>query len=233
MSSDAIRAEGLSKWFGDGQTRNYAVREVSLSASFGEMLYIVGPSGSGKTTLLSMISGILRPNSGNVWVEDVDVWRLDDNHIADLRLNTVGFVFQDYHLFPRLSTVENVAVPLILKRRDWDEAIREGKRVLDIVGLADRADLPPGKLSGGEQQRVAIARAIVSAPDILIFDEPTASLDGDTGRKIVEFVKKDVLNDHRCILIVTHDARIYDYADRIVRMEDGRITKIEKGEHRA
>lgn len=233
MTSDAIRAEGLSKWFGEGEARNYAVRDVSLSARFGEMLYIVGPSGSGKTTLLSMISGILRPNSGNVWVEDIDVWRLDDNHIADLRLHTVGFVFQDYHLFPRLTTVENVAVPLILKRRTWDDAIREGKRVLEIVGLADRAELPPGKLSGGEQQRVAIARAIVSAPDILIFDEPTASLDGDTGRKIVEFVKKDVLNDHRCILIVTHDSRIYEYADRIVRMEDGRITQIEKGDHRA
>ena len=99
------------------------------------------------------------------------------------------------------------------------------------MGLADRADLPPGKLSGGEQQRVAIARAIVSAPDILIFDEPTASLDGDTGRKIVEFVKKDVLNSRRCILIVTHDNRIYEYADRIVKMEDGRISGIEKGEH--
>jgi putative ABC transport system ATP-binding protein len=231
MTTDAIRAEGLSKWFGEGETKNYAVREVSLSAQFGEMLYIVGPSGSGKTTLLSMISGILRPNSGTVRVEDVDVWKLDDDHIADFRLHTVGFVFQDYHLFPRLTTVENVAIPLILKRRPWDEAIREGKRVLDIVGLADRADLPPGKLSGGEQQRVAIARAIVSEPDILIFDEPTASLDGDTGKKIVEFVKKDVLNSHRCILIVTHDNRIYEYADRIVKMEDGRITVIEKGEH--
>ena len=136
----------------------------SLSAQFGEMLYIVGPSGSGKTTLLSMISGILRPNSGTVRVEDVDVWKLDDNHIADFRLHTVGFVFQDYHLFPRLTTVENVAIPLVLKRRPWDEAITEGKRMLDVVGLGDRAELPPGKLSGGEQQRVAIARAIVSAP---------------------------------------------------------------------
>ena len=103
------------------------MREVSLSAQFGEMLYIVGPSGSGKTTLLSMISGILRPNSGSVRVEDVDIWKLDDNHIADFRLHTVGFVFQDYHLFPRLTTVENVAIPLVLKRRPWDEAIKEGE----------------------------------------------------------------------------------------------------------
>jgi len=233
MSGDAIQAEGLSKWFGEGETRTQAVRDVSLSARFNEMLYIVGPSGSGKTTLLSMISGILRPNAGSVHVEDVDVWRLDENHMADFRLNTVGFVFQDYHLFPRLTTAENVAIPLILKRRKWDDAIQEARRVLEVVGLGGRADLGPTKLSGGEQQRVAIARAIVGAPDILIFDEPTASLDGDTGRRIVEFVKSEVLNERRCILIVTHDSRIYEYADRIVRMEDGRIVGIEKGEQRA
>jgi putative ABC transport system ATP-binding protein len=233
MSGDAIQAEGLSKWFGEGATRTQAVRDVSLTARFNEMLYIVGPSGSGKTTLLSMISGILRPNAGTVLVEDIDVWRLDENHMADFRLNTVGFVFQDYHLFPRLTTAENVAIPLILKRRKWDEAMSEARRVLEVVGLAGRADLAPTKLSGGEQQRVAIARAIVGAPDVLIFDEPTASLDGDTGRKIVEFVKKEVLNEHRCILIVTHDGRIYEYADRIVKMEDGRIVGIEKGDHRA
>jgi len=233
MTDDAIRAQGLSKWFGDGTARKYAVRDVSLSTPFGEMLYIVGPSGSGKTTLLSMISGILRPDEGNVVVEGIDVWNLDDDHIADFRLRTVGFVFQDFHLFPRLSTVENVAVPLILKRRPWDDAIGEARRVLDVVGLADHAELPPGKLSGGEQQRVAIARAIVSAPDLLIFDEPTASLDGDTGRKIVEFVRRDVLTEHRSVLIVTHDSRIFEFADRIVKMEDGRIVSIEKGAHRA
>ncbi len=193
------------------------------------MLYIVGPSGSGKTTLLSMISGVLRPSAGTVEIAGKDIWALSENQIADFRLNTVGFVFQDYHLFPRLTTVENVAVPLILQRRDWADSIKEARHYLDIVGLAKRADLPPGKLSGGEQQRVAIARAIASKPDILILDEPTASLDGDTGRKIVEFVKTEVLNDHRCILIVTHDARIYEYADRIVKMEDGQIVGIEKG----
>jgi len=233
MARDAIKAEGLTKWFGEGETRTRAVNDVSLSAEFNEMLYIVGPSGSGKTTLLSMISGILRPNAGSVRVADVDIWQLDESHIADFRLNTVGFVFQDYHLFPRLTTAENVAIPLILKRRKWDECMREARRVLDIVGLSARADLAPTKLSGGEQQRIAIARAIVSTPDILIFDEPTASLDGDTGRKIVDFVKREVLNDHRCILIVTHDSRIYEYADRIVKMEDGRIVGVEKGEHRA
>ncbi len=205
------------------------MRGVSFDAYFGEMLYIEGPSGSGKTTLLSLISGILRPNSGSVQVEDKDIWNMTSDQIADFRLNKVGFVFQDYHLFPRLTTVENVAIPLILKKLDWNESMNEAMEYLEIVGIKDRAYLPPVKLSGGEQQRVAIARAIASRPDILIFDEPTASLDGDTGRRIVDFVKKNILNENRCIIIVTHDSRIFEYADRIMKMEDGRIIGIEKG----
>jgi putative ABC transport system ATP-binding protein len=226
----AVKAGNLAKWFGEGDAKTFAVREVNFDAYFGEMLFIVGPSGSGKTTLLSMISGILRPNSGSVMVEDKDIWSLSDDEIADFRLNRIGFVFQDYHLFPRLTTVENVAIPLILKRVGWDEALDIALQNLEIVGLKDRAQLPPVKLSGGEQQRVAIARAISSRPDMLILDEPTASLDGDTGKKIVEFVKQNILNERRCIIIVTHDSRIYEYADRILKMEDGRITGVERGE---
>jgi len=233
VSAIAIQAQGLSKWFGEGPTRTQAVKGVTFEARFNEMLYIVGPSGSGKTTLLSMLSGILRPSAGTVRVENVDIWSLDVNRIADFRLQRVGFVFQDYHLFNRLSTVENVAIPLILRKRDWDESMKEALKYLEVVGLGNRAHLPPSKLSGGEQQRVAIARAIVSAPDILIFDEPTASLDGDTGRKIVEFVREEVLTEKRCILTVTHDDRIYEFADRILRMEDGRIVGSQDGAARA
>ncbi len=179
-----------------------------------------------------MISGILRPNEGAVTVEGRDIWSLPSDEIAEFRLNKVGFVFQDYHLFPRLTTVENVAIPLILKKLDWGESLKTAMEYLEIVGLKDRAQLPPVKLSGGEQQRVAIARAIAGRPDLLIFDEPTASLDGDTGRKIVDFVKNDILNEKRCIIIVTHDNRIFEYADRIMKMEDGRMTGIEQGEGR-
>ena len=229
MANLAVKANELVKWFGEGEARTYAVREVSFEAYFGEMLYIEGPSGSGKTTLLSVISGILRPNSGNVTVENKEIWSLTSDRLADFRLNTVGFVFQDYHLFPRLTTVENVAIPLILKKIEWNESMNMAMEYLEIVGLKERAHLTPVKLSGGEQQRVAIARAIASRPDILIFDEPTASLDGDTGRKIVDFVKKNILNDNRCILIVTHDSRIFEYADRIMKMEDGEITGVVKG----
>jgi len=223
----AIAAENLVKWFGEGDARTMAVKGASFEAKLGEMLYIVGPSGSGKTTLLSMISGILRPNEGRVMVDGTDLWSLDNNALADFRLNTIGFVFQDFHLFPRLTTVENVAIPLILKKWDWDRAIAEARRHLDVVGLQNRADLPPVKLSGGEQQRVAIARAIASAPDILVLDEPTASLDGDTGKRIISFVREKVLNANRTIVVVTHDARIFDCADRIMHMEDGRITGYE------
>ena len=224
MPKAAIEANGLNKWFGEGEAKTMALRDVSLQANFGEIVYIVGPSGSGKTTLLSVLSGILKPNSGSVSVEGVDIWSLGADDLADFRLNKIGFVFQDYHLFPRLNTAENAAIPLILKRHDWDESIREAAKYLEIVGLKGRADLPPVKLSGGEQQRVAIARAMVGQPDILIMDEPTASLDGDTGQAILKFVHDNILNANRCIVVVTHDSRIYEYASRILTLEDGRIT---------
>ena len=230
MATTAIQAAGINKWFGEGDARTHAVKDVTFEAKFGEMLYVVGPSGSGKTTMLSMISGILRPNSGTVKVEGTDIWSLSADALAEFRLHKVGFVFQDYHLFPRLTTAENVAIPLILQERDWNEALTEARRDLEIVGLKNRAELPPVKLSGGEQQRVAIARAIISRPDIMIFDEPTASLDGDTGRNIVQFVREQLLSDQRCIVIVTHDSRIYEFADRIVKMEDGRVMGVERSE---
>ena len=149
------QATGLVKWFGEGEARTKALREVSLEAYFGEMLYIVGPSGSGKTTLLSVLSGILRPNSGNVSVEGADIWSLGSDKLAEFRLHKIGFVFQDYHLFPRLTTAENVAIPLILKRKDWDEAIRQATKYLDIVGLKGRAE-PAARQT--ERRRTAARR---------------------------------------------------------------------------
>jgi putative ABC transport system ATP-binding protein len=230
MPEVAIKAKGLVKWFGE-EAKTVALNRVTLDAYFGQMLYVIGPSGCGKTTLLSVLSGILRPNSGKVLVEGTDIWDFDTDNLAEFRLNKIGFVFQDYHLFPRLTTAENVAIPLILKKKSWDEAISEAARYVSFVGLEDRAELHPSRLSGGEQQRVAIARAMVSEPDILIMDEPTASLDGDTGRTIVNFVHTNLLNENRCIVIVTHDNRIYEFADRIVYMEDGRLIGMEVDEH--
>lgn len=228
MANIAIQASGLVKWFGEDEAKTMALKQVSMEAQFGEMVYIVGPSGSGKTTLLSVLSGILRPNEGKVFVEGVDIWGLNSDQLADFRLGKIGFVFQDFHLFPRLTTAENAAIPLILKKKDWNEAIGEAKKYLDIVGLKSRADLPPVKLSGGEQQRVAIARALSGEPDILIMDEPTASLDGDTGHEILSFVHSNVLNNNRCIIVVTHDDRINEFATRILNMEDGKLRGAER-----
>ena len=228
-AGNAIVAAGLNKFFGAGAARTQALRDVSFEARRGEMLYIVGPSGSGKTTLLSVISGILRPESGTVLVEGRSLWEMSADAISQFRLQTIGFVFQDYHLFPRLTTAENVAIPLILRKRGWTEALAEAMRYLEVVGLQDRAHLAPVKLSGGEQQRVAIARAIVTRPDILIFDEPTASLDGDSGRAIMQFVHDQILDATRCIVVVTHDARIYSFAHRILRMEDGQLKGVQDG----
>jgi len=229
MAEIAIRATGLVKGFGEGETYTRAVNEVSFDAYLGEMLFIVGPSGSGKTTMLSMVSGILRPDAGSVEIEGTDIWRLSTDELAAYRLNRIGFVFQDYHLFPRLTTAENVAIPLIIRGVAWAEALDRARAYLDVVGLSNRAGIPPVKLSGGEQQRVAIARALVGQPDILILDEPTASLDGDTGRNIISFVRREVLNAQRCILIITHDSRIFEFADRILTMEDGRLTHLDPG----
>lgn len=223
MKDVAIKAEKLTKWFGEGESKTFAAHEISLEAYYGEVLFIVGPSGSGKTTLLSMISGILRPNSGTVKIHGVDIWNLSPDDIAEFRLNKLGFVFQDYHLFPRLTTLENIAIPLILKKNDWNKSQEEARKFLKIVGLENRSEVTPVKLSGGEQQRVAIARAIVGNPEILILDEPTASLDGDTGRSIMSFVKTNIMSEKKCILIVTHDNRIFEFADRIIKMEDGKI----------
>ena len=232
MPEVAIKATGLVKWFGEA-AKTVALNGVTLDAFFGQMLYVIGPSGCGKTTLLSVLSGILRPNSGKVLVEGTDIWEFDTDNLAEFRLDKIGFVFQDYHLFPRLTTAENVAIPLILKKQPWEEAVSKAVNCLQFVGLEARSGVYPSTLSGGEQQRVAIARAMVSQPEILIMDEPTASLDGDTGRTIVNFVHTHLLDEHRCILIVTHDNRIYEFADRILYMEDGRLIGMEADDHEA
>jgi putative ABC transport system ATP-binding protein len=227
--TEVFHVRGLTKVYGSGAAEVRALAGVDLDLYESELVVLLGPSGSGKTTLLSVISGILRPDSGHVEVDGEDLWAMDSDRIADFRLHRIGFVFQDYHLFPRLTTAENVAIPLILKGRPWDAALAEAQKMLKIVGLESRAELPPVKLSGGEQQRVAIARAIVSQPQILILDEPTASLDGDTGKTIVGFIRNEVLNAKRCIVIVTHDTRIYEFANRVLHMEDGGLKGIENG----
>jgi len=220
-----LSARHIKKWFGEGDATTYALKDISFDLDYGEMLYIIGPSGSGKTTLLSIISGILRPNEGEVIAEGKNIWQLDEDSLAEFRSRKLGFVFQDFHLFNTLTSKENVAIPLILQGKKMDEALVEAEKRLEIVGLKNRVDLRPNKLSIGEQQRVAIARAIITEPDLLIFDEPTASLDGETGKRIISFIRENILTDKRAIIVVTHDNRIYDFATRILQVEDGHMVE--------
>lgn len=220
-----LSVRGVSKWFGEAPARTDALRDISFNVDHNEMLYIVGPSGSGKTTLLSVISGILRPNAGTVLVEDKDIWRFDADSLADFRLHTLGFVFQDYHLFPRLTTLENIAVPLILRRVPWEEGLNKARQVLEIVELKDKAELTPNRLSGGEQQRVAIARALAPEPSILIADEPTGNLDADTGREIIRLMFEARARRGATLVLVTHDRVLADACDRRIVMRSGEIVE--------
>jgi putative ABC transport system ATP-binding protein len=219
----AVHAEALTKWFMTGETRTYAVHDVTFEARYGEMLYIVGPSGSGKTTLLSMISGILRPNDGNVRVMGTDIWGMSDDARAEFRLRNIGFVFQDYHLFPRLTTAENVAIPLVLQRRSWGEATGEAMRDLEVVGLRDRATLPPVKLSGGEQQRVAIARAVIARPALLLADEPTGNLDDVQAERLMQLFK-EMNRLGTTVVVATHNEQLVSrHPAPALRLNAGRL----------
>jgi putative ABC transport system ATP-binding protein len=221
VANVAIAAQALDKWFGEGEARTRALMQVSFEAEFNEMLFIVGPSGSGKTTLLSVISGILRPDSGRAMVDGVDIWSLGADALADFRLGRIGFVFQDYHLFPRLTTVENVAIPLILRHVAWDTALDQAMHYLDVVGLKNRAQLPPVKLSGGEQQRVALARAFVVQPAVLLADEPTGSLDKASGERVMQLMMDLNQASETTLVLVTHDLAISQRCQRRIAIEAG------------
>ena len=223
----AVRCEGLTKTFGTGRAEVKALRGVDLHAHAGELLYLVGPSGCGKTTLVSIISGVLSPTQGTVELFGRDWAQLSDAQRTARRGELVGFVFQDFNLIPTLTVAENVAVPLLL-RGQKKQAPDRAAEMLDRVGLGDRADARPTQLSGGMQQRVAVARALIAKPRLLVCDEPTASLDGETGQSVMQLIREVAAGDQdaeggRCVLVVTHDNRIFHFADRIVEMEDGQI----------
>jgi putative ABC transport system ATP-binding protein len=233
MSEPAVVCKAVEKSFGTDQTRLRVLRGVDLQAYYGEMTFLVGPSGSGKTTLLSIIAGILRADGGSVDVLGRELNRLRDLESARFRLTNLGFVFQQFNLIPALTAAENAAVPLFaagLKRR---AAIAKARAILAELNMADRADALPNKLSGGEQQRVAFARALIQDPKLIICDEPTSALDGATGHHIMELLRKTILRPDRAVLVVTHDYRILEFADRIAEISDGVIAKIEsrKGVH--
>ncbi len=222
----AVHARGVTKVFGRGQNAVHALRGADLEVPFGELVMLVGPSGCGKTTLISILAGILDATAGGCEVLGVDPQHLRQSARTRWRGANVGFVFQQFNLIPALTAAENVAVPLLLLGQSRRHAIAAAEAQLDRVGLADKRRSRPTQLSGGQQQRVAIARALVHEPRFVVCDEPTSALDADNGQLVMGMFAEIAVAGDRALVVVTHDARIFHFADRIVRMDDGLVADV-------
>lgn len=228
MTASVIEAIDAVKFLGEGAGRVQALKGVSLAVAGGELTLLMGPSGSGKTTLLSILGCMLTPTSGTVRVAGEATTDADPEALAKIRREHIGFIFQSYHLFPTLTALDNVRLALDVRGESSERTKQKSKEALARVGLALKMASYPRELSGGEQQRVAIARAIVGNPSVVLADEPTAALDSENGRAIMA-VLAEIAKDHgRGVLVVTHDPRIVPFADRIVRIEDGKIVGEER-----
>jgi putative ABC transport system ATP-binding protein len=214
--------------YGSGNAEVHALRGVNLDVYPGEITMLVGPSGCGKTTLLSVIAGILRPTMGSVMALGTELTKLSSWRRTAFRRQNVGFVFQQFNLLPALTAVENAAVPLVIQGYSKRAAMAEARVLLEKMGMGDRANNLPGQLSGGQQQRVAIARALVHHPHLLVCDEPTSALDAKTGHTILELLRSIAIEGDRAVIIVTHDSRIFEFADTLARMDDGHIEALER-----
>jgi putative ABC transport system ATP-binding protein len=223
-----VRAESLGRDFPAGDSVVHALRDVDLGVDEGELAVLHGPSGSGKTTLLNLVGGLDRPTAGHVWVDGAEVSALGEEELVRFRRTTIGFIFQGFGLLPILTAAENVEVPLRLQKAD--PARREGRvrELLDVVGLGERANHRPYELSGGEQQRVAIVRALVNDPRLLLADEPTGQLDSENARTIMEVIRDLVDTRGVSALVATHDPALLDIADRVIRLQDGRVVSDER-----
>lgn len=222
----SIHVRHVSKTFGEGNQAVHALQEVNMDARFGELLMIVGPSGSGKTTLLSIIAGTMAYDSGEVDVLGESLEKMSDDQVTNFRKGNIGFIFQQFHLIPTLTIVENVSIPLLLNGIKREEAEAKASKMLGKMGIVGRNLARPNQLSGGQQQRVAIARALVHHPKIVICDEPTSALDAETGAKIMELLAEIADSPDRTVVVVTHDSRIFKFADRMAKMDDGKITAV-------
>ena len=219
----AISVRGVTKTYSEGTSQVPALQGVDLDVEQGEVVLLMGPSGSGKTTLLSIMGCILRPTSGSVQVNGIEATSLTEKELPPIRLAHIGFVFQGFNLFPTLSVGENVELALDLRGIRGASATQEARRLLALVELDNRYDSSPSDISGGQKQRVAIARALAGSPTVILADEPTAALDGLTGRSVMQTMH-DLAHKHgRAVVVVTHDSRVLEFADRIVHMEDGSI----------
>lgn len=223
----AVTMQGIVKDFQSGDAITHALCGIDLEVFPGELVMLVGPSGCGKTTLLSIITGILTPTAGDVFINDVKITALTDDEKVIFRRNTIGFIFQQYNLFPALTAAENATIPLIAAQVPRLDAIKKAVHILDKMGMEKCLSKQPIHLSGGEQQRVAIARALIHDPSLIVCDEPTSALDAHTGELVMEILRSIVLNEGRMVVVVTHDSRIFHFADRIIYMNDGKIVREE------
>jgi putative ABC transport system ATP-binding protein len=223
-----VSCRDVVKIYGRGVAEVRALAGINLDVYPGELTMLVGPSGCGKTTLLSVVAGILRPTIGIVTVMGNEITRMSSWRRTPFRRDNVGFVFQQFNLLPALTAAENAAVPLVIKGYSKWKAVGQAKALLAKMGMADRMNSLPGKLSGGQQQRVAIARALVHHPHLLVCDEPTSALDAKTGHTILELLRSIAVEGDRAVIIVTHDTRIFEFADTIARMDDGRIVSLQR-----
>ena len=216
-----VEIHGLSKVFGEGETRVVAVDAVDLELDRGEVVLIMGPSGSGKTTLLSMLGGLLRPSDGEILIDGIDIAALDETKLPPFRARTFGFIFQDFNLLAALSALENVEVVLNIAGTHGRAARARAEALLSGLGLGERLAFPVDKLSGGERQRVAIARAVTNRPALILADEPTANLDSRHGAETMRLLRKLAKDERTTVVIVSHDARLREIADRVLWLEDG------------
>lgn len=224
----AIICRDLSKSYHIAAGVVPALRGVTLEVAPGEVMFLVGPSGCGKTTLISIVAGVMSQDAGSCEVLGVDLASLGKSAGAEFRRRNIGFVFQSFNLVPTLTALENISVPMLLNGASQDAATKSAGATLAVIGLADHSRQMPRELSGGQQQRVAIARAIVHRPRLLVCDEPTSALDHKTGHEIMELLR-GLAREHSCtLLVVTHDHRVYEFADRIAEMDDGRIVAVRK-----
>ena len=225
----AVHCRGLTKTYGAGDASVTALRGLDLGVRRGELLMVVGPSGCGKTTVISVIGAILSQDSGECIVLGRDVQRMSQSERTLFRRTSIGFVFQTFNLLPALSALENVSIPLLIHGTSRQNAETRAREVVEAVGLGSRTNALPSELSGGQQQRVAIARALVHDPKLIICDEPTSNLDHDTGATVMEMLRGTGKKHDRALIVVTHDPRIFQFADRIAHMDDGKIIDVTGG----
>ena len=223
-SSAAISVRSIARDFQAGQQTIRVLHGIDCDIASGELTYVVGESGSGKTTLISIMCGILWPTEGEVEVFGTNIYELSDTELVNFRLQNIGFIFQQYNLIPAIDAASNAAVPLIAQGMNRLEARAKAVEMMEKLNIVDQADKLPSQLSGGQQQRVAIARALVHEPRLVVCDEPTAALDASSGRRVMDLLREVALAEDRACIIVTHDNRIFDLADRILVLEDGRVT---------